>query len=193
MSLKEFLPDLYAGVREFEVLFSVEDEMVDQIEQQIKRVKDNQWIQTADEQMITFHEQLLGILANPEIEDLAFRRQRILNRMQSMPPFTLSYLRDHLNRLFGVGNYTLVIDHKNYQMILESSADNANWFQEANTIIDKIKPANIVYIQSPSFFQKIKVKESAAIAPLTYFRIGRSRVGKDPLLKRSEEIEVAIR
>ncbi|MGH1803346.1 putative phage tail protein [Enterococcus gallinarum] len=193
MSLKEFLPDLYAGVREFEVLFSVEDEMVDQIEQQIKRVKDNQWIQTADEQMITFHEQLLGILANPEIEDLAFRRQRILNRMQSMPPFTLSYLRDHLNRLFGVGNYTLVIDHKNYQMILESSADNANWFQEANTIIDKIKPANIIYIQSPSFFQKIKIKESAAIAPLTYFRIGRSRVGKDPLLKRSEEIEVAIR
>lgn len=193
MSLKEFLPDLYDGVREFEVLFSVEDEMVDQIEQQIKRVKDNQWIQTADEQMITFHEQLLGILANPEIEDLAFRRQRILNRMQSMPPFTLSYLRDHLNRLFGVGNYTLVIDHKNYQMILESSADNANWFQEANTIIDKIKPANIVYIQSPSFFQKIKIKESAAIAPLTYFRIGRSRVGKDPLLKRSEEIEVAIR
>lgn len=193
MSLKEFLPDLYDGVREFEVLFSVEDEMVDQIEQQIKRVKDNQWIQTADEQMITFHEQLLGILANPEIEDLAFRRQRILNRMQSMPPFTLSYLRDHLNRLFGVGNYTLVIDHRNYQMILESSADNANWFQEANTIIDKIKPANIVYIQSPSFFQKIKIKESAAIAPLTYFRIGRSRVGKDPLLKRSEEIEVAIR
>lgn len=193
MSLMEFLPDLYDGVCEFEVLFSVEDEMVDQIEQQIKRVKDNQWIQTADEQMITFHEQLLGILANPEIEDLAFRRQRILNRMQSMPPFTLSYLRDHLNRLFGVGNYTLVIDHKNYQMILESSADNANWFQEANTIIDKIKPANIVYIQSPSFFQKIKIKESAAIAPLTYFRIGRSRVGKDPLLKRSEEIEVAIR
>ncbi|MEB5918202.1 YmfQ family protein [Enterococcus innesii] len=193
MSIKELLPDYYDGVREFEVLFAVEDALVDQVDQQIQRVKANQWIQTADEQTIVFHEQLLGILANPEVEDLTFRRQRILHRLQSMPPFTVPYLRDHLNRLFGRGNYLLVVDHENYRMVLESSVENANWFQEANTIIDKIKPANLVYIQSPTFFQKIGIAEAAAIAPLTYFRIGRSRVGREPLLQRSPEIEVAIR
>jgi hypothetical protein len=193
MSLKALVPDLYDGVREFDVLFSIEDALVDSIDQNLNKVKDNQWIQTADVQMIGFHEQLLGILANSETEDLLFRRQRILNRLQSMPPFTIHYLRDHLNRIFGLDNYTLVIDHPKYQMTLESSADNVNWFQEANTIIAKIKPANIVYIQSPTFFQRMTVKETAAIAPLTYFRIGMSRVGRDQLLRRAEEVEVNMR
>lgn len=192
MSLKEFVPDLYDNVREFEVLFEVEDKLIGHIDQQINQIKSNQWIQTADEQTIGFHEQLLGILANPEIEDLTFRRQRILNRLQSMPPFTVPYLRDHLDRIFGVDNYALIVNYEDYQIVLESSSDNANWFQEANIIINKIKPANIVYIQSPTYFQRIKIHESVTIAPLSYFRIGRSRVGTDQLLKRAEEIEVSI-
>ncbi|WP_213334307.1 putative phage tail protein [Enterococcus casseliflavus] len=192
MTLKDLVPDFYDGVREFDVLFGVEDALVDQVDQQIQRAKANQWIQTADEQTIGFHEQLLGILANPELEDLLFRRQRILNRLQSMPPFTVPYLRDHLDKIFGADNYALVVNYEDYQIVLESSSDNANWFQEANIIINKIKPANIVYIQSPTFFQRIKIQESATIAPLTYFRIGRSRVGRDQLLKRAEEIEVSI-
>jgi hypothetical protein len=192
MSLKKFVPDLYDNVREFEVLFEVEDKLIGHIDQQINQIKSNQWIQTADEQTIGFHEQLLGILANPELEDLTFRRQRILNRLQSMPPFTVPYLRDHLDRIFGVDNYALVVNYEDYQIVLESSSDNANWFQEANIIINKIKPANIVYIQSPTYFQRIKIHESATIAPLSYFRIGRSRVGTDQLLKRAEEIEVSI-
>lgn len=192
MSLKEFVPDLYDNVREFEVLFEVEDKLIGHIDQQINQIKSNQWIQTADEQTIGFHEQLLGILANPELEDLTFRRQRILNRLQSMPPFTVSYLRDHLDRIFGVDNYALIVNYEDYQIVLESSSDNANWFQEANIIINKIKPANIVYIQSPTYFQRIKIHESVTIAPLSYFRIGRSRVGTDQLLKRAEEIEVSI-
>lgn len=192
MSLKEFVPDLYDNVREFEVLFEVEDKLIGHIDQQINQIKSNQWIQTADEQTIGFHEQLLGILANPELEDLTFRRQRILNRLQSMPPFTVPYLRDHLDRIFGVDNYALIVNYEDYQIVLESSSDNANWFQEANIIINKIKPANIVYIQSPTYFQRIKIHESVTIAPLSYFRIGRSRVGTDQLLKRAEEIEVSI-
>lgn len=192
MSLKEFVPDLYDNVREFEVLFEVEEKLIGHIDQQINQIKSNQWIQTADEQTIGFHEQLLGILANPEIEDLTFRRQRILNRLQSMPPFTVPYLRDHLDRIFGADNYALIVNYEDYQIVLESSSDNANWFQEANIIINKIKPANIVYIQSPTYFQRIKIHESATIAPLSYFRIGRSRVGTDQLLKRAEEIEVSI-
>lgn len=192
MSLKGLVPDLYDGVREFEVLFDVEDNLIEHLDQQIHQVKANQWIQTADAQTIGFHEQLLGILANPELEDLTFRRQRIMNRLQSMPPFTVPYLRDHLDRIFGADNYALIVNYEDYQIVLESSSDNANWFQEANIIINKIKPSNIVYIQSPTFFQRIKIQETATIAPLTYFRIGRSRVGRDQLLKRAKEIEVSI-
>lgn len=192
MSLKELAPDWYEDIKEFDVLFDVEDQLIQEVDDNINKVKKNQWIQTADEQMIYFHEQLLGIMVNPETEDLEFRKQRILNRLQSTPPFTFSYLKDHLNRIFGKENYLLVINYDDYQMVLETAAENANWFLEAQKIIHKVKPANVIYIQRPTYLQEIVLVETAAIAPLTYFRLGRSRVGKDQLLKRSEDSEVIL-
>ncbi len=192
MSLKDFVPSWYESIKEFDVLFEVEDELIQEVDEHLKKIKNNQWIQTADEQMIYFHEQLLGILVNPETEDLEFRKQRILNRLQSTPPFTLSYLKDHLNRIFGKENYLLIVNYDDYQMVLETAAENANWFLEAQKIIHKVKPANIIYIQRPTYLQEIVLVETAAIAPLTYFRLGRSRVGKDQLLRRSEESEVIM-
>lgn len=192
MSLKDLVPSWYENIKEFDVLFDVEDELIQEVNENINKVKNNQWIQTADEQMIYFHELLLGILVNPETEDLEFRKQRILNRLQSTPPFTISYLKDHLNRIFGKENYLLVINYNEYQMVLETAAENANWFKEAQNIIHKIKPANVVYIQSPTYLQEITLAETAAIAPLTYFRLGKSRVGRDQLLRRSEESEVIL-
>lgn len=192
MSLKELAPDWYEDIKEFDVLFDVEDKLIQETNENINKVKQNQWIQTADEQTIYVHEQLLGILVNPETEDLEFRKQRILNRLQSTPPFTVSYLQDHLNRIFGKENYLLIINYDDYQMVLETAAENANWFLEAQTIIHKVKPANIVYIQSPTYLQEITLVETGAIAPLTYFRLGKSRVGRDQLLRRSEESEVIL-
>lgn len=192
MSLKELAPDWYENIKEFNILFDVEDKLIQETNENINKVKQNQWIQTADEQTIYFHEQLLGILVNPETEDLEFRKQRILNRLQSTPPFTVSYLQDHLNRIFGKENYLLIINYDDYQMVLETAAENANWFLEAQTIIHKVKPANIFYIQSPTYLQEITLVETGAIAPLTYFRLGRSRVGRDQLLRRSEESEVIL-
>lgn len=192
MSLKDLVPSWYESIKEFDVLFEVEDELIQEVDEHLKKIKNNQWIQTADEQMIYFHEQLLGILVNPETEDLEFRKQRILNRLQSTPPFTISYLKDHLNRIFGNENYLLIVNYDDYQMVLETAAENSNWFLEAQKIIHKVKPANIIYIQSPTYLQEITLVESAAIAPLTYFRLGRSRVGKDQLLRRSEESEVIL-
>ncbi|WP_291292328.1 putative phage tail protein [Enterococcus sp.] len=190
MNLKELVPNWYEDIREFDVLFAVEEAMIQEIDEKVKKVKDNQWIQTADEQTIYFHEELLGILANPEVEDLAFRKQRILNRLQSKPPFTVTYLKEQLNKVFGKDNYLLVINYDDYQIILETATENANWFIEAQSLINKVKPANIVYIQRPTYHEKIEILESGTTSPLVYFRIGKSRIGRDSLLRRGEEGKV---
>ena len=192
MSLKDYVPDWYDGVLEMDILTDIEGQEMNTIQANIDKVKFNQWIQTCDEQTIVYHEQLLNIIANPSVESLEFRKQRILNRLQSTPPFTVNYLVEKLNKIFGKGNYELIIDYQNYRLLLETVAENSNWFYEAQSIIRKVKPANIDYIQVPSVTQKLTVKETAAVQSQTFFKIGVSRVGRDALLILSDEREVVL-
>ena len=193
MNLKKYLPDWYSGVKEFDILLDIEEESFNLLKSEIDKAKENQWIVTADEQTISQHETIFNIISNPLTETLSFRRQRLLNRLQSTPPFTIKYLIGRLNQTFGSQNYTLIIDYENYQMLIETASENANWFNEVQAIIHKIKPANLVYIQIPAITQKLTVIETAAINELVYFRVGKGRIGRDPLLKIMEDKEVVMK
>lgn len=192
MSLKQYLPSWYDGVIEFGVFLGIEDDLMKEVSQNIERVKSNQWIQTADEFTISIHEAVFHIIANPEVEDLDFRRQRLFNRMQATPPFTLNYLRTQLDKIFGTGNYTLRLDKDRYQLFLETSASNANYFYESKTIVEKLKPANIVFLQLPVYTESIDLIESASVKDITYFKIGVGRIG-EPLYIEGDEREVVVR
>ncbi|MGL9971576.1 putative phage tail protein [Enterococcus sp. DIV1420a] len=192
MTLSKYLPDYYEGVREFDCLMQVEDKLMVTVAKKLTQVKMNQWIQTADEQTICYQEALLNILPNPAIESLAFRRERLLIRMQTRPPFTLGYLKEQLNQIFGDERYTLDIDEQHYQLILETAIKNANWFYEVQALIQKIKPANLVYTHLPVLTETIQMKGTASVSTLTFFRLGESRVGRDPLVYRSSDKEVAL-
>lgn len=192
MSLKQYLPSWYDGVIEFGVFLGIEDDLMKEVSQNIERVKSNQWIQTADEFTISIHEAVFHIIANPEVEDLDFRRQRLFNRMQATPPFTLNYLRTQLDKIFGTGNYTLRLDKDRYQLFLETSASNANYFYESKTIVEKLKPANIVFLQLPVYTESIDLIESASVKDITYFKIGVGRIG-EPLYFEGDEREVVVR
>lgn len=192
MSLKQYLPSWYDGVIEFGVFLGIEDDLMKEVGQNIERVKSNQWIQTADEFTISIHEAVFHIIANPEVEDLDFRRQRLFNRMQATPPFTLNYLRTQLDKIFGTGNYTLRLDKDRYQLFLETSASNANYFYESKTIVEKLKPANIVFLQLPVYTESIDLIESASVKDITYFKIGVGRIGES-LYIEGDEREVVVR
>ena len=165
---------------------------MEEVGEKIERVKSNQWIQTADEFTISIHEAVFHIIANPEVEDLDFRRQRLFNRMQATPPFTLNYLRTQLDKIFGTGNYTLRLDKDRYQLFLETSASNANYFYESKTIVEKLKPANIVFLQLPVYTESIDLIESASVKDITYFKIGVGRIGESLYIEGNER-EVVVR
>ncbi|EJC6460082.1 DUF2313 domain-containing protein [Listeria monocytogenes] len=192
MTLKEYLPNYYKGIREFEALMQIEDELLAELQIKLQQVKMNQWIQTADEQTIRYQEELFHILPNPLIETLAFRKQRIILRMHTRPPFTLRYLQEQLNQIFREVSYQLKLEADSYLLILETAAKNAAWFHEVQTLIYKVKPANIQYIQLPVITERIHLQASASISTLAFFRVGESRVGRDPLVHRLTEEEVIL-
>lgn len=110
---------------------------------ELERLKINQYILTADELGITQLEKQFDIIPDLSMEDLAFRRQRLLNRNTTKPPFTLEYLEDKLAELITDGSHKVVMDYPKYALDVEIGLDNAQLYNEIALTIDTIKPANI--------------------------------------------------
>ena len=110
---------------------------------ELERLKIDQYILTADELGISQLEKQFDIIPDLSTEDLAFRRQRLLNRNTTKPPFTLEYLENKLAELITDGSHKVVMDYPHYALDVEIGLDNAQLYNEIALTIDTIKPANI--------------------------------------------------
>ena len=192
MSFKKYIPAYYGEIREMEAIAGTQGANIDVLNNELQLAVDNQFVLTANSKVISIYEELFQIKSVPTAEDLSFRRQRVLNRLKARPPFTERYLKERLVEMFGEGNFELYIDYNKYQLKLESSVSNYNWFKEAEILIREIKPANIEYIQAPLLVEMIKLVERASVQSVSFFRVGISVVGNDKLVDIKEENEVSL-
>src|SRR5699024_7642842 len=121
--IKPYFPLLYENILEIDTLVEAENSILDKLNAEINRVKDNEYIVTADKETIKRYEILLRITDGDD-KDLEFRRQRVLNRLAMNMPFTLRTLKQKLNELIGKGNYVVSVDNENYTLIVESKILN---------------------------------------------------------------------
>ena len=192
MSIADYQPNFYDGVVEFKLLADIEDELFEVLEKELKIAHANNFVLTANEKAIRIYEDVLNIVANPSVESIDFRRERILNRYQTKPPFTLPFLKERLDAIIGEGRYTLTVDYNNYTLYLELAFEDSFWFKEATRTINSIKPANIKYVMMPVLIERLVLKESASVQKLKRFRLNISRIGKDKLAIVEEEKEVVL-
>lgn len=144
-----YFPRYYEGVLETDELIKTENEMFNWLFTVIQQAKLNQFIAYADETGIYAYEQLFQIAADPENETLEQRRFRLLNRIQTLSYFTMNYLREKLDNILGAGNYEVLMDYSSYTLYISSSVKNSFLYTEVSTTINKIKPANIVFVNVP--------------------------------------------
>ncbi|NGT65608.1 DUF2313 domain-containing protein [Clostridium perfringens] len=172
IDIKPYFPLLYENILEIDTLVEAENSILDKLNAEINRVKDNEYIVTADKETIKRYEILLRITDGDD-KDLEFRRQRVLNRLAMNMPFTLRALKQKLNELIGKGNYVVSVDNENYTLIVESKILNQVWFNETYITINKMKPANIVFINKPFIDEKILVNEEISLSQREYnYRLG---------------------
>lgn len=139
---------------------------------ELERLKVNQYILTADELGISQLEKEFDIVPDYTIEDLEFRRQRLLNRNTTKPPFTLEYLHERLDALIQEGSYKINMDYPNYAMDLEIGMDHAQMYQEIAFTVGNMKPANILdHLTWVRQLEKAKIKLGAALQTGAELRI----------------------
>lgn len=193
-----YFPRYYEGILETDELIKVENDIWNNLYLLLNKAKNNQFIAYADEDGIYAYEQLFQIVADPETETLEERRFRLLNRIQTLSYYTMIYLRQKLDSLFGKNNYEVEMDYLNYTLYVKSNASNSFMYKESIATINKIKPANIVFINVPFIPTTIEVGEEIYQQKWwwNYILGGKWKVGQKPFISvqnlsklKSEEVQ----
>ena len=183
-----YFPRYYEGILETDELIKVENDIWNNLYLLLNKAKNNQFIAYADEDGIYAYEQLFQIVADPETETLEERRFRLLNRIQTLSYYTMIYLRQKLDSLFGKNNYEIEMDYPNYTLYIKSNASNSFIYKESIATINKIKPANIVFINVPFIPTTIEVGEEIYQQKWwwNYILGGKWKVGQKPIISVQE-------
>lgn len=183
----KYYPHWFRRILDFQCLCRSEGEELRYLAEAMDQIHKNLFVQTMDEGTTAQWEAILRILPTPE-ESLEFRRLRVLNRLALRPPFTLIFLREKLDLLFGPGNYQVEVDYPNYTLYIEASVEAQPYFSEVSALLGIVKPCHIVYIARPRIDAGIKLAERVASGKLTYnYVLGDWALGQKPFVSYLEQ------
>lgn len=179
--LSSFVPSVYKNVVEMDHILASEEKVVDIARKEMYSAFANTFVLTADLSGVIMFEKMLNIVANAEVEDLEFRRQRIINRLSMSPPFTFRFLKNRLDEIVGVGAWKSYIDFDNYTLYVESSATNQSWYSEVEFTVSRVKPCNMVFINVPLIASTVSLSEQVSYTVLKWwYRLGSWKLGARP-------------
>lgn len=184
--LKGYLPKIYDGIIEFEELIKIENNLFNDLEKEKEKTINNLYLSTCDIETIKKCENLFNI--SDSSSNINFRRERLLNRFNMSMPFTLTGLKFKLDEIIGIGNYSVNIDYNNFTIYIESKSINQNWFHETYVTINKMKPANMIFINKPVLTESLFISERLSYSRIEYnYKLGSWRLGQKPFKTSFDE------
>lgn len=154
VDLKVLLPEWFQNVMEFNELMKSEEAELEEAENSIRSVRNNCYIQTANEVTILLYEKRFGIAYQGE--SLEYRRSRIMQRYNTVVPFTIGFLKDRLTELYGSKGYEVSVDGKHSLIIIKITSDRYGAVNLLYELMWDILPAHIQIIASQVNTKNIK-------------------------------------
>ena len=182
------LPPWYREILDYQQLCQTEQAQFALLAQELNTVADNFFFQSMDESAVAMWEQIFSIIPDPASDTLDFRRTRVQSRISTRPPFTLGFLYQKLDELIGPGEWTVTVDYPNYTLYIESSARNQQYATEVAFTINHIKPAHIVYVNTPYVRTGLLLSETISVSQRIYnYHLGSWALGVLPFASEQEQ------
>lgn len=140
--LYDNLPDYFKNVKEFIQILKAHGYGLDELNENIRSIYNNLFIQTADSATLSYYENLLGISVSPD-DTIAYRRQRIIQQLSLVPRFDINWLKEKLNSLYGEDGYSLDINPEECVLSIEISSGSYNSMRLFYDFIWDVIPAHI--------------------------------------------------
>lgn len=141
-ALAEYLPDFLVNIRELGQVLQVEQPYFQQAWQAVGQALAEQYILGAGEWGLGRWERLLHLEA-PESLSLDERRQALLLRLNEQLPFTVTRLRELLAAAAPAGQYTMVLDEKNYVLHVYITLAAKGCLPALRALLQRVAPANL--------------------------------------------------
>lgn len=154
VDLKMLLPQWFKDILEFNQLLEAEEAELEVVEDSIRSVRDNCFIQTADENTILLYEKRFGI--SYQGETLEYRKSRILQRYNTVVPFTIGFLKNRLAELYGPDGYILSVNSEACLLTIKVTSDRYGALNLLYDLLWDIIPAHIQIIASQEAQKDIK-------------------------------------
>lgn len=186
--LLSLLPEWYRQVLDYQQMCQTGQAQLEAAATAVQSIADNLFFQTMDESSIALWEQALGIVPDPGAETLAFRQARVISRLSTRPPFTLWFLYQKLDELIGPGQWTVNVDYGNYTLYVESAAQNQSYATEVAFTVGRIKPAHIVYVNTPLIDTGLLLSETIDLTQREWnYRLGAWGLGVLPFASETPQ------
>lgn len=154
--LMVLLPDWFKRVEEFKQIMRIEGKTLDELEADIKRVYKNHFIKTADQEIISDYETWMEI-RRQACETLDYRRERVLQKLNTVPPFTIWFFRDRLDWILGKDGYTLSVDSSICLLQICIMTDRAGAVDMVFELVLDVVPAHMCVIISRKHMESYQV------------------------------------
>lgn len=182
------LPPWYREILDYQQIGQTEEDQFNALATEINAVADNFFFQTMDASAISQWEQIFNVVPDLANDTLDFRRARVLNRISTKPPFTLGFLYQKLDELIGANQWTVTVDYPNYTLYIESSAENQMYATEVAYTINHIKPAHIVFLNTPYTRDGLLLNETITLSQyILNYKLGAWGLGILPFASEQEQ------
>ena len=140
MRLKKYLPEFVSNIKEFQELDKTCSVEIDELRDKLQQLQENQFIETANEEGLKKHEQMLNIAP---VNDIEMRRFNILNKYNSTIPFTTAWLTNTLNTTVGRGGFLIDLDYGTYTLTISVVKNKEHLIESLKRDLRKRIPANL--------------------------------------------------
>ncbi len=204
----EYLEPYLREVKEVKVLGDAIDPDAEAAQQQVIQTYHNQFITACNEETLRRRERLFEISADPTTEPLDFRRKRLINRYSMKLPLTMNFLLQRLDTIIGKDMYSCWVEYgdwhhrlgswrlgahpfrdEEYVLHIDAVTESAAWYHEVHVLVNKVKPANIVFAFSPMATHGFAISEMVGSYPAKWnYRLGSWKLGYKPFLSVGDRI-----
>lgn len=136
------LPVYFHPIIEFQEIMKAHGYALDQLEINMAQIQDNLHIATCDESTIAYYERLFGIVYRFG-DTMDFRRARVLQRFNTIAPFSVGFLTDKLTELYGKSGYALELDCQELILYVKVMSDRYGAIDLLYDLLWDIVPAHI--------------------------------------------------
>lgn len=138
------LPEYFRPILEFKEILKAQGYVIGQLDSDMAVVKANNYISSCDEETIAYFEQLFGVVYRYG-DTLDFRRSRVLQKFNTIVPFSMEFLRSKLTELFG-SDYELSVNPKTCTLTVKVTSSRYGAIDLLYDLLWDVVPAHLQII-----------------------------------------------